>query len=113
MYGQFKNKSFTINQMKCPDLYKSQVSNTHPMGGVGGLRLSTKNFMARNCMKCVDLDRKIIFLIPHPSSGSNEDSGSQLTKNLLLEKPHLPTPTMHGIGLGGKGCSYIGKNYVN
>ena len=64
---------------------KTHVSNTHSMVWGAGVRVKCqKIFLARNCMKCADLDRNIMFLIPHPSWGSGGRWRSQLKENVLL-----------------------------
>ena len=72
-------------------------------------------FLARDCMKSVDLDEKIMVSNPSPLLGeSGGGSWSQFTKNVLLESEWniliwmeknscLQTPTMHGIGVRWKG----------
>ena len=43
------------------------VSNTRPHGvEMEGFGSIMKRFLVKNCMKCTDLDREIMFLILHP-----------------------------------------------
>ena len=108
-------KYFTMNCMKCADLYiKNYVFTPYPYGSRCGLELSTqkclpRNYMkwdlhrkpclslgfrglvvtyqkiARNCMKYPDLQRKVIFLTHDSQMGKDGGLSSRSLKKFCYE----------------------------